>query len=93
MDYVAFADWIFFGLTVAGLFVYHSRDRKLGISTPRGAFRVPGYPWTPGLFVAAAIFVVVSSIAANPRNALSGAGLLALGVPACPYWTRAKRRQ
>src|SRR5207245_8302850 len=45
------------------------------------AFRVPGYPWTPGLFVLAALYVVASSILANPRNALIGAGLLALGVP------------
>jgi basic amino acid/polyamine antiporter, APA family len=91
VDYVAFADWIFFGLTVAGLFVYRSRDRRLGISAPRGTFRAPGYPWTPGLFVAAAVFVVASSIAANPRNALIGAGLLALGVPAYLYWNRAGR--
>jgi APA family basic amino acid/polyamine antiporter len=89
VDYVAFADWIFFGLTVAGLFVYRSRDRRLGIAAPPGAFRAPGYPWTPGLFVAAAVFVVASSIAANPRNALIGAGLLALGVPAYLYWNRA----
>lgn len=93
VDYVAFADWIFFGLTVAGLFVYHSRDRRLGISTPSGAFRAPWYPWTPGVFVAAAIFVVLSSIAANPRNALIGAGLLGLGLPAYLYWTRTKRDQ
>ena len=45
------------------------------------AFRVPGYPWTPALFVLAAAYVVVSSIVANPKNALIGTGLLALGVP------------
>jgi basic amino acid/polyamine antiporter, APA family len=92
VDYVSFADWIFFGLTVAGLFVYHSRDRKLGEVAPRGAFRAPGYPWTPALFVLASAFVVVSSVAANPRNALIGAGLLALGVPAYLYWSRTPPR-
>jgi basic amino acid/polyamine antiporter, APA family len=86
VDYVAFADWIFFGLTAAGLFVYRAHDRKQGITTPGGAFRVPGYPWTPALFVAAAIFVVASSIAANPRNTVIGTGLLALGVPVYWYW-------
>jgi APA family basic amino acid/polyamine antiporter len=91
VDYVAFADWMFFGLTVAGLFVYHSRDRRLGIVAPPGAFRAPGYPWTPALFVAAAAFVVVNSIAANPGNALVGAGVVALGVPAYLYWSRAKQ--
>ena len=86
VDYVAFGDWIFFGLTVAGLFIYRARDRitRAGPVPPlpvERAFRVPGYPWTPGLFVLAALYVVASAILANPRNALIGAGLLALGVP------------
>jgi APA family basic amino acid/polyamine antiporter len=49
---------------------------------------VPGYPWTPSLFVAASVFVVASSVTANPRNALIGALLLALGVPVYWYWKR-----
>ena len=86
VDYVAFGDWIFFGLTVAGLFIYRARDRITGAGPVpplpvEKAFRVPGYPWTPGLFVLAALYVVASAILANPRNALIGAGLLALGVP------------
>jgi basic amino acid/polyamine antiporter, APA family len=40
------------------------------------------------LFVAASIFVVASSVAANPRNALVGTGLLLLGVPVYLYWRR-----
>ena len=91
VDYVAFADWVFFGLTVAGLFVYRERDRAMRNPAPEGAFRVPGYPWTPALFVAASIFVVVSSVLATPRNALIGSGLLALGVPVYWYWSRAGR--
>src|SRR5207244_1312371 len=118
VDYVAFGDWIFFGLTVAGLFIYRAREaggpggpgggggtvpRLAGtfaqgvvcvafgdwicLGLPGGglfiygggggggrggrggagrAFRVPGYPWTPGLFVLAALYVVASSILANP---------------------------
>jgi APA family basic amino acid/polyamine antiporter len=91
VDYVAFADWVFFGLTVAGLFVYRARDRAEGRHGPPGAFRVPGYPWTPAAFVAAAIFVVMSSVAAAPRNALVGTGLLALGVPVFWYWNRERK--
>jgi len=81
VDYVAFGDWIFFGLTVAGLFVYRARE-------PRTAFGVPGYPWTPALFVLAAACVVVSAVVSNPRNAAIGAGLIALGVPVFLYWRR-----
>jgi APA family basic amino acid/polyamine antiporter len=81
VDYVTFGDWIFFGLTAASLFVYR---RKGSESEP--TFRVPGYPYTVILFVAAAAFVVFSSIASNPRNAAIGAGLIALGIPAFLYW-------
>ena len=82
VDYVAFGDWIFFGLTVAGLFRY----RACAVSDSPGAFRVPGYPWTPALFVVAAAYVVASSILANPRNALVGIALLGLGIPVYAYW-------
>jgi APA family basic amino acid/polyamine antiporter len=88
VDYVAFADWVFFGLTVAGLFVYRAQDRHAGVAVAPGAFRTPGYPWTPAGFVAAAIFVVSSSVASNPRNALIGSALLLLGVPVYWYWRR-----
>src|SRR5436309_804076 len=86
VDYVAFGDWIFFGLTVAGLFVYRARDKTGGYPAPAGAFRVPGHPWTPGLFVLAAAYVVASSVGANPRNAAIGTGLILLGVPLYYYW-------
>ena len=84
VDYVTFGDWIFFGLTVAGLFIYRRRDRDAG--TSEGGFRVPGYPVTPALFVLAAAYVVYSAIASNPVNAAIGAGLIALGVPAFLFW-------
>ncbi|HET6580149.1 MAG TPA: amino acid permease [Gemmatimonadales bacterium] len=87
VDYVAFGDWIFFGLTVAGLFVYRRRERG-GAAGPAGGFRVPGYPWVPALFVLAAAYVVVSAVAANPRNAAMGALLIGLGVPVYWYWER-----
>jgi APA family basic amino acid/polyamine antiporter len=90
VDYVAFGDWSFFGLTVAGLFVYRGRERREGAVQPQG-FRVPGYPFTPALFVIASVYVVASSVAANPRNALIGAGLLGLGVPVYAWWARGAR--
>jgi len=90
VDYVAFGDWIFFGLTVAGLFVYRARDAQAGVKPPPGAFRVPAYPWTPALFVVAAGLVVASSVRSNPKNAVIGTGLLGLGIPVYAFW-RARR--
>ncbi len=83
LDYVVFGDWIFFGLTAATLFVDRSRDRS-GQGSP--GFRVPAYPWIPALFILGALYVVASSIAVNPGNALRGGGLIALGVPVYAFW-------
>jgi len=85
VSYVAFGDWIFFGLTVAGLFVYRARSPG-----PVAGFRVPGYPWTAGLFVLAAAYVVLSSVFANPAHAGVGALLITLGVPVYVLQTRNK---
>ena len=89
LDYVVFGDWIFFGLIVATIFAYRRRDAATGV-TPN-VFRMPGYPVLPALFVTIAAYVVVSAIWSNPRNALLGALLIALGVPAFLFWRRQSR--
>jgi len=89
LDYVVFGDWIFFGLVVSTLFVYRRREAR-GAAAAGGSaapgYRAWGYPWTPALFVLAALYVVASSVASNPRNAAVGALLLALGVPVFLFW-------
>jgi basic amino acid/polyamine antiporter, APA family len=80
---VVFADWIFFGLTVAGLFVLRPR---LGANA--AGYRAPGYPWLPAFFVLIAVIVVFSSIRADPARQAVGAGLLLLGVPVFYLFTR-----
>ncbi|MGZ3458688.1 MAG: APC family permease, partial [Archangium sp.] len=86
LDYVVFADWLVFGATAATLFVYRAREQAGRV--PRARFRVPGYPITPLLFIAAAVYVVVGSVASNPANALKGLVLLGAGVPVFLYWRR-----
>ena len=83
LDYVVFADWIFFGLTVAAVFVFR---RKMP-DAPR-PFRTWGYPVTPALFVAAAVAIVISVIRVSPMQSAIGAALMAAGVPAFYYWKR-----
>jgi APA family basic amino acid/polyamine antiporter len=89
LDYVVFADWIFFGSTAATLFVLRRRDAERDAQRERGERSVvtaPGHPFTTLIFIAAAVYVVVGSIISNPGNAARGAGLLALGVPVYLYW-------
>ncbi|MGH7511997.1 MAG: APC family permease [Gemmatimonadales bacterium] len=90
VDYVSFGDWIFFGLTVAGLSRLRAADAARPAGAPGGRL-VPGYPWTPAFFVGAALLVVVSSVLESPRNAAIGTGLLLLGVPVYLWWARSTR--
>jgi APA family basic amino acid/polyamine antiporter len=89
-DYVVFGDWIFFGSSVATLFVYRARERAAGAPASL-RFRTPGYPIVPALFVLSAIYVVVSSVGANPKNAAVGTLLIGAGIPVFWFW-RQKRR-
>lgn len=82
LNTVVFADWIFFGSTVAGLFVLR---RKLARA---GGYRTPGYPWLPALFVMVAAGVVLSVVLTAPLRSAAGAGLLLLGVPVFYFFKR-----
>jgi APA family basic amino acid/polyamine antiporter len=79
LNTVVFADWIFFGLTVASLFVYRGRDTRRA----RG-YRMPGYPVLPAAFVLVAASIVYSVVRADPYRAGLGALLLTAGIPV--YW-------
>jgi APA family basic amino acid/polyamine antiporter len=70
LSYVIFADWLFFGLTAAAIFV--ARARRLGEPT----VRVPGHPITTGVFVLAAMGIVGNSFFAYPEQSLIGTGIL-----------------
>lgn len=84
LDYVVFADWIFFSLTGVTLLVYRARERR-GRPAGEPGFRAPLHPVLPLLFVLAGIYVVFGSVASNPGNAIRGAVILAVGVPVYLY--------
>jgi APA family basic amino acid/polyamine antiporter len=87
LDYVVFADWIFFGLAAAALLAFRARERRGAVTHPPG-YRMPGAPLLPVLFILAALYVVIGSVASNPQNALRGAGILLIGVPVYWIWRR-----
>ena len=51
-------------------------------------FRVPGYPWTPLLFIVAAVALVLNTIATQPGRAAIGIGVVLLGLPVYFLWRR-----
>jgi APA family basic amino acid/polyamine antiporter len=87
LSYVVSADFIFFGLTGASLFIFRRRNPDQRI-----AFRAPFYPLTTGLFVAACAITVIATVWNNPVNSLIGYSILAAGIPVCLYWQRKNRR-
>jgi APA family basic amino acid/polyamine antiporter len=90
-NYVVFADWIFFGLTVLTVLTFR---RKVPLATrPADAFRAPGYPLVQILFVLIAGAVVASVVGAAPAAAAKGAALLALGVPVYFWYSRNRGRE
>ena len=53
--YVVFCGWIFYGLSAPTIFVYRKR-----MTGSEHTYKVPRYPWTALLFIAAAFVLVVN---------------------------------
>ena len=83
LTYVVFVGWIFYALGAACVFVL--RRTRPDAARP---FRVPGYPWTPLLFIVAAVALVANTIVTQPARAAVGIGVVLLGVPVYFVWGR-----
>ncbi len=81
--YVVFGQWIFFGLTVGAVMVL--RRTRPQIERP---YRTWGYPVTPVIFIAAALYISGSTLVTQPLHAAAGLALILAGVPAYWYWQR-----
>ncbi len=89
-----FIGWIFYGLGAAAIFPI--RRATKGKEVP---YRVPGYPFTPLLFVGAALAIVGNAIFAASKNPgeftylLAALALMALGLPGYFFWSRRRSSQ
>jgi basic amino acid/polyamine antiporter, APA family len=81
LSYVVVMDWLFFGLSASCLFVFRARDARPDAAAQQPGYRVPGHPWTTGVFVAIAWLVVLNTIHKYPRNAGIALCILFAGVP------------
>ena len=86
---VIFIGWIFYGLGAAAIFPL----RRANGSKPL-PYRVPGYPWTPILFVFAAAAIVGNAVylafrdPAQFQNLTAAIVLFAIGLPAYLFWRK-----
>ena len=81
--YVIFGEWIFFGLTVAAVFILRRKRPDL----PR-PYKTWGYPWAPALFDLATLAISVNSLIKQFLNSMAGLGIILLGAPAYLYWKK-----
>jgi APA family basic amino acid/polyamine antiporter len=85
LNYVVTIDALFFGLTGMALFVFRRREPP---GSDEKFVRVPGHPFTTGLFVLACWCLVFSTLLAAPLNAGIGVVILAIGALVYGFWAR-----
>jgi len=85
VNYTGFAIVLFSGIAVAALFVLRRRDPHA-----ERPFKAWGYPFAPGLFVAASAAMIVHRLWTEPSQTLYGLIIIGAGIPL--YFLFARRQ-
>ncbi len=80
ITYVVFMDWAFFALVAGSVFVFRRRDRGGESPAGKSAYRVPGYPFTPLIFMVVCGLFVLNTLIERPLHAWVGLVFMAMGV-------------
>ncbi len=83
LDYVIFAQLLFYVLTVAALFVL--RRKRPNLERPYKAF---GYPVLPALYILLAALVMVDLLWVKPKYTWPGLIIVLTGLPVYFFWRR-----
>ncbi len=86
ITYVVFTDWIFFGLTAAGVLVL--RHKRKDLARPYKTF---GYPVVPLIFITITFLFVINVLIAKPLHAWAGLILIFVSLPIYYYFKRKKK--
>ncbi|MCJ7690854.1 MAG: amino acid permease [Clostridiaceae bacterium] len=78
-DFVIFVLWIFFTMTVAGVFILRTKHKDL-----ERPYKVPLYPIVPLIGVIGGIYILVSTLLTDTSRALIGIAITLVGLPV--YW-------
>jgi basic amino acid/polyamine antiporter, APA family len=84
--YVVFVGWIFYALACSA--VMRLRAKRPDLERP---YRAWGYPFTPIVFIAFALWLVFNTIVQTPKESAIGAGLVLIGLPLF-YYFRSRER-
>ncbi|AKD55415.1 APC family permease [Spirosoma radiotolerans] len=80
-DMLVFASFIFYGATAYGVMLL--RRKQPNLVRP---YRVIGYPLIPLFFLGCCSLLVLMTLINQPREALTGLGLIATGLPFYWFW-------
>ena len=82
-DMLVFASFIFYGATALGVILLrYKHPERLR------PYRVIGYPVVPAFFCGCCALLVVTTLINQPREALTGLGLIATGLPFYWFWRK-----
>lgn len=71
-----FVIWIFFVMTVAGIFILRSKHKHL-----ERPYTVPFYPVVPIIGIVGGIYIIISTLITDTNYALFGIGITLIGLP------------
>ena len=73
--------WLFYGLTIAAVFVLRARGQG-----PTSGYKTPFFPATPILFILVTVILIASDLIASQWRAAAGVAVAALGFPLYHLW-------
>ncbi len=82
LDYIIFAELVFYILTIGGLFVL----RRKRPEAPR-PYKVLGYPVLPALYITMAAWICIVLLRYKPQYTWPGLVLVLLGIPVYLFWS------
>jgi len=83
LDYIIFAELVFYILTIVGLFVLRVKQPN----APR-PYKAWGYPVLPAIYIAMAAWICVVLLRYKPQYTWPGLVLVLLGIPVYLFWSR-----
>jgi APA family basic amino acid/polyamine antiporter len=83
LDYVIFAELVFYILTITGLFVLRFKLPD----APR-PYKTWGYPLLPALYIVMAAWICLVLLRYKPQYTWPGLALVLLGIPVYLFWSR-----
>lgn len=88
LDYIIFAELVFYILTIVGLFVLRFKQPD----APR-PYKAWGYPVLPALYIVMAAWICIVLLRYKPQYTWPGLVLVLLGIPVYLFWSRQSERK